>query len=138
MGTSFGISQTKQISMLKFQERHSKGSQWCKINIDLFNFFWLCLSPSKMEGVTNESVNKEQQAQNLENLKYDPLENSGNLLFGNSSDPDLHFTYCSKNFLGDDKDENVSVLHLNIRSINKDFEIFKMFLSNLNLSFSRI
>ena len=29
-----------------------------------------------MEGITNESVNKEQQAQNLENLKSDPLENS--------------------------------------------------------------
>ena len=41
-------------------------------------------------------------------------------------------------FLGDDKDENVSVLHLNIRSINKNFENFKMFLSNLNLSFSII
>ena len=41
-------------------------------------------------------------------------------------------------FLGDDKDENVSVLHLNIRSINKNFENFKMFLSNLNFSFSVI
>ena len=91
MGTSFGISQTKQIRMPKLQEHHSKGSQWCKINIDLFNFFWVCLSPSKMEGITNESVNKEQQAQNFENLKYDPLENSGNILFDNSSDPDLHF-----------------------------------------------
>ena len=77
--------------MPKLQEHHSKGSQWCKINTDLFNFFWVCLSPSKMEGITNESVNKEQQAQNFENLKYDPLENSGNILFDNSSDPDLHF-----------------------------------------------
>ena len=41
-------------------------------------------------------------------------------------------------FLGDDKDENVFVLHLNIRSINKNFENFKIFLSNLNLSFSMI
>ena len=39
-----------------------------------------------MEGITNESVNKEQNAQ-----KYDPLKNSGNILFDNSSDPDLHF-----------------------------------------------
>ena len=39
MGTSFGISQTKQIRMPKLQEHHSKGSQWCKINIDLFHFF---------------------------------------------------------------------------------------------------
>ena len=41
-------------------------------------------------------------------------------------------------FLGDDKDENVSILHLNIRRINKDFENFKMFLSNLNFSLSII
>ena len=80
------------------------------------------------------SVNKEQQAQNFENLKYDPLGNSGNILFDNSSDPDLHV--CDTNiqsvntpymlpeelqkFLGDGKDENVSVLHFNIRSINKN------------------
>ena len=43
-----------------------------------------------------------------------------------------------QNFLGDDKDENVSVLHLNVRSINKNFESFKIFLSNLNFSFSII
>ena len=39
-----------------------------------------------MEGITNESVNKEQQAQNFENPKYNPLENSGNILFDNSSE----------------------------------------------------
>ena len=44
-----------------------------------------------MEGITNETVNKEQQAQNFENLKYGPLENSGNILFHNPSDPDLQF-----------------------------------------------
>ena len=103
-----------------------------------------------MEGISNESVNKEQQAQNFENLKFDPLENSGNILFDNSSDPDLHFYSTNiqnlntpyilpkelQEFLGDDEDENVSVLLLNIRKINKNFENFKMFLSNLNFSFS--
>ena len=44
-----------------------------------------------MESIINETVSKEQQAQNLENLKYDPSENSGNILFDNSSDSDLHF-----------------------------------------------
>ena len=44
----------------------------------------------KMEDITNETVN-EQQAQNFENLTNDPLENSGNTLLDNSSDPDLHF-----------------------------------------------
>ena len=53
---------------------------------------WLYLS--KMEVITNETVNKEHQAQNFENLKYDPLENSGNILFDNFSDPDL--TYSQK------------------------------------------
>ena len=41
-----------------------------------------------MEGVTTQIINKEQQAQNFENLKYDPVENSGNILFDNCSDPD--------------------------------------------------
>ena len=43
-----------------------------------------------MEVINNKAVNKERHAQNLENLKYDPLENSGNISLGNSSDPDLH------------------------------------------------
>ena len=87
-----------------------------------------------MEGITNETANKEQQAQNFENLKYDPLENSGNILFGNSSDPDLHFCNTNiqnlntpyvlpeelENFQGDDKDENVFNPHLDINS--KDIE----------------
>ena len=47
-----------------------------------------------MEVITNETVNKEHQAQNFENLTYDPLENSGNILFDNFSDPDL--TYSQK------------------------------------------
>ena len=57
--------------MPKLQEHQSKGSRWCKINTDLL-VFWVWLYPSKMEGRTNELVNKEQQAQNFENLKYDP------------------------------------------------------------------
>ena len=44
-----------------------------------------------MESIITETVSKEQQAQNLENLKYDPSENSGNILFNNSCDSDLHF-----------------------------------------------
>ena len=43
-----------------------------------------------MEVITNKAVNKEQHAQYFENLKYDPLESSGNISLGNSSDPDLH------------------------------------------------
>ena len=39
-----------------------------------------------MEVIANEIVNNKQ-----ENLKYNPLENSGNVLFDNSRDPDSHF-----------------------------------------------
>ena len=61
---------------------------------------------------------------------YDPLENSGNIIFDNSSDLDLYFYNRDtpyillkelQNFLGDDKDENVSILHLNIRKIKRKF-----------------
>ena len=38
-----------------------------------------------MEGITIATVSKEQKARNFENHKYDFLENSGNILFGNSS-----------------------------------------------------
>ena len=72
------------------------------------------------------------------------------MLFEISSDPDLHFYITNirnlntpyilpdelQKFLGDDRGESVSVLHLNSRSINKKFENLKMFLSNLNFSFS--
>ena len=44
-----------------------------------------------MAGITNETTNKEQQAHNFQNLKYDPSENSGNTLFDNSNDPGLQF-----------------------------------------------
>ena len=62
--------------MIKLQEHHSKGSQWYKINTDLFYFLSVTLSlkKKKMEGITNEAVNKEQQAQNFENLKMILLE----------------------------------------------------------------
>ena len=74
-----------------------------------------------MEGITNNIVNEEPQAQNFKNLKYDPWENFENILFENSSDPDLHFYNTNKqnlntpyilpeefqNFLGNDKDKNI-------------------------------
>ena len=67
------------------------------------------------------------------------------MLFDNSSDPDLHFYNTNiqnlntpyilheelQNLQGNDKDESISVLHLNTRSINKNFE-------NLNKCFYRM
>ena len=92
-----------------------------------------------MGGITNQTVNKEQQAQNFENPKYYPLENSGNILFDNFSDPDLHFYNTGiqnlntpyilheelQNFQGNDKNESISVSHLNIRNIYKNLQNLK-------------
>ena len=108
----------------------------------------------KIEVKTNETVNNEQKAQTFKTLRYGPLENSENIFLGSSRDLDLQIFNTNiqnlnaphilpeelqnQNFLREDKDENISVLHLHIRSINKDFENFKMFLSNRNFSFSII
>ena len=108
----------------------------------------------KIEVITNETINNEQKAQTFETFRYGLLENPGNIFSGNSSALDLRIFNTSiqnlntphvmskehqnQNFLGDDKDENIFVLHLNIRSINKDCGNFKMFLSNKNFSFSII
>ena len=97
----------------------------------------------KIEVITNETVNNEQKAQTFETFSYESLENSENIFLGSSSDLDLHSFNTNiqnlnaphilpeelqnQHFLGDDKGENISVLHLNIRSINKNFENFKLF-----------
>ena len=102
--------------------------------------------------MTNETVNKEQQAQKFENIRYVHLENSENILFGNSSDSDSHFYSTNiqninksyklpeelQNFLSGDKDEDVSVQYLNIKRINKNIVNFKTFISNLNFGSSII
>ena len=108
----------------------------------------------KIEVITNETVNNEQKAQTFETFSYESLENSENIFLGSSSDLDLNSFNTNiqnlnaphilpeelqnQHFLGDDKGENISVLHLNIRSINKNFENFKLFLSDRNFSFSII
>ena len=60
-----------------------------------------------MELQANENENNEHVAQNFETLKYDSSESSGDILFDNSCDSDLHFfntniqnhhTPCQKNF----------------------------------------
>ena len=105
-----------------------------------------------MELQTNENETNEHVALNFETLKYDPSESSGDILLDNSCDPDLHFSNTNiqnldtpyilpeefQNFLDDDISESLSILHLNIRSIKKNFETFKNFLSTLNYNFSII
>ena len=49
-----------------------------------------------MEDITNETANRKKHAWKIEILKYCPLENSGNILSDNSSDPGLHLTLIFK------------------------------------------
>ena len=97
---------------------------------------------------TNENETNEHVALNFEALKYNPSEGSGDILLDNSCDPDLHFFNTNiqnldtplilpeefQNFL--DISESLSILHLNIRSIKKNFGTFKNFLFILNYNFS--
>lgn len=136
--------------MLHLQEHHSK-----VFDVVIFVLFYITsvifILQKRSYYITNETVNNYlKNTQNLENLKYDLLEHSGNILFDHFSDLDLHFLNINiknlntlyilledfKNFLGDDK-MRIYVLYLNI-SINNKFESLKMFLSILNFSFSII
>ena len=88
-----------------------------------------------MELQTNENETNEYVAQNFETLQYDPSESSGDILLDNSCDPNLHFLNTNiqnlntpyilleefQNFLDDDISESFSILHLNIRSMRKNF-----------------
>ena len=85
---------------------------------------------------------------NFESMSYNPFAVNDNFL-NFESDPDINFysdmsppdTKCfSPNEIGEGFEclcENgFSVLHVNIRSINKNFETFKNFYSRLNCKFS--
>ena len=87
---------------------------------------------------------------NFESLKFNPFDCTAEILNDDSFDPDVNFfnnnienldtPYISHEKI---KDLNVntsalSVLHLNIRSMKKNFESFKLFLSNFNFDFSII
>ena len=86
----------------------------------------------------NENETNEHVALNFEVLKYDSSETSGVILLDNSCDRRLHFFNTNiqnldtlyilpeefQNFLDDDISESLLILHLNVRSIKKNFEIF--------------
>ena len=87
---------------------------------------------------------------NFESLKFNPFDSAVEILNDDSFDPDVNFfnnnienlntPYISHEKI---KDLNIntsalSVLHLNIRSMEKNFESFKLFLSNFNFDFSII
>ena len=87
---------------------------------------------------------------NFESLKFNPFDNSEEILTDDLFDPDLNFfninignldtPYISheehKNLNVNSSADTLSILRLNIRSIKKNFENFKIFLSNLSSDFS--
>ena len=85
-------------------------------------------------------------------MKYSLLDDNDDILLDSSCDPNLNFfknnirnldtTYLFQdqfhNFLVNSKTDWFSILHLNIRTIKKNFKNFKLFLSSLDFSFSVI
>ena len=101
-----------------------------------------------MNANTKEKYDTE--TKNVETLKYNISDNT-DILLNDSCDPDVNFfnkIYRSlgtpylmpgefHNFL-DNLSDQCSVLHLNIRSIKKNFENFKLSFNSINFTFSVI
>ena len=89
---------------------------------------------------------------NFENLKYEIVDNSDDILLDNSWDPDVKLLSLKtqnlntlyilpkefQKFIGSSSDDSSLILYLNIRSIKKYFDNFKLFFSTLDFSFSMI
>ena len=90
------------------------------------------------------------EIKNFESLKYEISDND-NILLNDFCGPDVNF--FNENFqnfdtpylkVGDfdkfleNSFQQLSILHLNIRSIKKNFDNFKFFLNSLNFTFSVI
>ena len=101
-----------------------------------------------MNANTKEKYDNE--TKNFETLKYSISDNT-DILLDDSCDPDVNFfnkkfqsldtPYLMRgefhNFL-DNSSAQFSVLHLNIRSLKKNFENFKLVLNPINFTFSVI
>ena len=92
----------------------------------------------------------EQSEQDFETLTFDAF-NSQNVLLNDEIDPDINLfqektfpesTYYNlneaKNKLLNENRKSLSIFHLNIRSLKKNFEDFKYFLNELNFEFKII
>ena len=101
----------------------------------------------------NTSESSESEIESFENLKYSIADNNNNILLDDSCDRDVNFFNVNfenlntpylfpEDFNSAYENESpsnyFSVLHLNIRSIKKNFENFKMFLNSINFTFSII
>ena len=86
---------------------------------------------------------------NFENLKYEIADNSDDILLDNSCDPDVNFFSLKtqnldtpyilpeefQKFIDSSSHDLFSILHLNIRSIKKNFDNFKIFFFNSRFFF---
>ena len=101
----------------------------------------------------NTSESSESEIESFENLKYSIADNNNNILLDDSCDPDVNFFNVNfenlntpylfpEDFNSAYENESslnyFSILDLNIRSIKKNFENFKMFLNSINFTFSII
>ena len=89
---------------------------------------------------------------NFENLKHDIIANSDDIWLDNSCDPDVNFFSLKtqnldtpyilpeefQKFVGSSSHDSFSILHLNTRSIKKNFDDFKLLFSSRAFSFSVI
>ena len=80
---------------------------------------------------------------NFENLKYEIVDNSDDILLDNSGDQDINFLNLKtqnldspyilqeefQKLIDSSSHDSFSILHLNIRSIKKNFDNFKLFFS---------
>ena len=92
---------------------------------------------------TNKQIKTEHSLQNFDSLKYSLLDNNGDIFLDSSCDPDLNliskniknldtrYLFLGKlhNFHHNSVTNWFSILRLHFRSINKNFENFKLFLS---------
>ena len=95
--------------------------------------------------------NSESELPDYEILKYEIVDTSEEILLNNACDPDLNLFNLKtqnfdipyilpeefKKFHNTSCDDSFSILHLNIRSIKKKFENFKLFFFNIRLFFQR-
>ena len=82
---------------------------------------------------------------NFENTKYEIVDNSDDILLDNSCDPDVNFFSLKtqnldtpyilpeefQKFVGSSSHDSFSILHINIRSIKKNFDNLKLFFFQL-------
>ena len=78
-----------------------------------------------------------QQNPTFEDLRYDPFLSNNSVLLDNLTDPDF-LPDEARNFIHTFEKNSFSALHINIRSLSKNFENVKHLLSTLNCEFKII